>query len=141
MSQRVTFSYGLSGGGSGDRPPSVPFSASIIISDSDDAAEPSVPFSRDEWIACDKQWVDPMPKEVIQARNAARAIPDGILTQLIPEASMTVSELLSTQISPSISATEGISYNTDKPNVFVTNTLPSSQLLTCRFKSSLFAVT
>ena len=85
----------------------------IDISDCEGADAPV--FNAQEWIGLGKIWNDPMPVQVHQARSAARRIPDGIVSVLIPDKSVSVQELLVQSVRCNSSA-DGAKYNTDLPN-------------------------
>ena len=57
-----------------------------------------------------------MPVEVCQAHSAARHIPDGVVSALIPDKSISVKELLAQSGRCSLMV-DAARYNTDPPNM------------------------
>ena len=109
------------GGDPSDIAATLPTHSAPAENSGSDAPLPNLPFNRDAWIGCGKVWNDNIPKEVCEARNAARRIPSGVITALIPSASLNVTDLLSKHLmtGPGHSSAKSASYDSRIPNTFV----------------------
>jgi hypothetical protein len=83
----------LVGGGPQDGAP-VPDEIYVLDSDDEILMDLAATFQDAAWIGCGKQWSDPMPPEVVQARNKARLIPPGVKATALPPRNEPISSFL-----------------------------------------------
>ncbi len=120
----------LSGGGDKRE---VSFDDKLSIPDSSDEDDDRVSstFQRADWIGCGHAWSDPMPREVVRARNEARAIPSAAAGVILPSADASISTVLQHRHPLHAKATNDTppTYCDEPPNVLIDSELETADIL------------
>ncbi|KAJ6524888.1 hypothetical protein DFH09DRAFT_1372073 [Mycena vulgaris] len=92
----------------------------------DDKTEAS--FRLADWIGVGNLSEENLPRAVRRARNAARCVPAGVLSEIIPDGKLTVSELLSQIIPRPSSDTQPATFTTDAASAQPTSETPFTSI-------------
>jgi hypothetical protein len=65
-----------------------------VYKSNDENVTDATTFQAAAWIGCGKRWSDPVPPDVVRARNNARAIPPGVAAAALPQPNETISSCL-----------------------------------------------